>query len=112
MISINYLIKVIFNKYLKKTFTINTEELQITVNFINFKMLIINYEALKKECTINIAELQTAAILTDYFKIIKYKLSTTIYIQSSLIKSSSELKIVFYKDEEESFVEIKDIEII
>jgi len=27
MISINYLIKVIFNKYLKKTFTINTAEL-------------------------------------------------------------------------------------
>jgi len=43
-------------------------------------MSIINYEALKKECIINIVESQIAAILTDYFKKIIYKLLTTIYM--------------------------------
>ncbi len=48
MISINYLIKAIFNECSEKVFTINTVELQITANSINFKMSTINYEALKK----------------------------------------------------------------
>jgi len=48
----------------------------------------------------------------NHFKKVKFILSTVIYMQLSLIKFNSELKIIFYKDEEESLAEIKDIKII
>jgi len=51
-------------------------------------------------------------ISMNYFKKVKFILLTATYMQSLSIKSNSELKIIFYEDEKESFAEIKDIKII
>ncbi len=86
-----------FNEYLDKAFIINIAELQILINFTDLKISTINYKAL---------------ISMNHFKKVKFMLLTTIYMQSLSIKSSSKLKMIFHKDEEESFAEIKNIKII